>query len=114
MLDRLVGERSQRHEVACAMGDCVEALQVLANELVQGIVFGSGRGRQVEGNERGLGTARIGNGVGGGLELGQRAPQGPVSLLVRPDERRAIAARGGRVVGDQPWGEWRRIVLDLG
>jgi alpha-glucosidase len=45
---------------------------------------------------------------------GQRPPQGPISLLVRPGERRTIAARTGRIVSDRPWADWRRIELDLG
>jgi alpha-glucosidase len=49
-----------------------------------------------------------------GRATGQRPPQGPISLLVRPNERRTITARTGRVVGDQTWDGWRRIALDLG
>ena len=45
---------------------------------------------------------------------GQRPPTGPVSLLVRPLERRVIRLRTGRVASDHPWQGWRRLDLDLG
>lgn len=44
---------------------------------------------------------------------GQCPPKGPVSLLFRPSERRPVKALSGRLVADQPFGEWRRIVLEV-
>jgi alpha-glucosidase len=54
----------------------------------------------------------------GGLQVdcratGERPPTGPVSLLVRSEEQRPVSVRQGRIVADQPFGDWRRIDLDI-
>jgi hypothetical protein len=34
-------------------------------------------------------------------------------LLVRSEEQRPVSVRQGRIVADQPFGDWRRIDLDI-
>ncbi|HEY2751210.1 glycoside hydrolase family 31 protein [Phenylobacterium sp.] len=43
---------------------------------------------------------------------GQRPPQGPLALLFRPGELRPVLARRGRILGDGPFGDWRRVDLE--
>jgi alpha-glucosidase len=43
--------------------------------------------------------------------LGKRPPQGPLSLIFRPGETRALVARTGRILSDAPFGAWRRVEL---
>ncbi len=44
---------------------------------------------------------------------GRRPPTGPLSLLVRSEEQRPVSVLQGRIVADQPFGDWRRIDLDI-
>lgn len=43
--------------------------------------------------------------------VGQRPPQGPLALLLRPSDRRTVAAKGGRILGERLDGGWRRLDL---
>jgi len=42
---------------------------------------------------------------------GQRAPQGPLAVLLRPSDQRTVAAKAGRILGERLDGGWRRIDL---